>query len=96
MALRIEHQNPPQEIFRSIAESAAHLYDNDNGGEDLVNELCREAGLASVSGFFWALSLCAIAVPNSAPFGLLQEYMEILGHDLRQRLQGEKGSAEKS
>ncbi|GFZ10501.1 ubiquitin-like superfamily protein [Actinidia rufa] len=71
VALRIEHQNPPQEIFRSIAESAAHLYDNGNAGEDLVNELCCEAGLAS-------------------------EYMEILGHDLRQRLQGEKGSAEKS
>ncbi|XP_057469973.1 LOW QUALITY PROTEIN: ubiquitin-like domain-containing protein CIP73 [Actinidia eriantha] len=71
VALRIEHQNPPQEIFRSIAESAAHLYDNGNAGEDLVNELCREAGLAS-------------------------EYMEILGHDLRQRLEGEKGSPEKS
>ncbi|GFS31908.1 ubiquitin-like superfamily protein [Actinidia rufa] len=113
VALCIEHQNPPQEIFRSIAESAAHLYDSGNGGEDLVNELCREAGLARVSSFC-ALSLCmllfqflklhcsvllclcSIAVPNSAPIGLLQEYMEILGHDLRQRLQGEKGSAEKS
>ncbi|PSS31208.1 Large proline-rich protein [Actinidia chinensis var. chinensis] len=71
VALCIENQNPPQEIFRSIAESAAHLYDSGNGGEDLVNELCREAGLA-------------------------REYMEILGHDLRQRLKGEKGSAEKS
>lgn len=48
MVQRIEHQNPPGEIFRSIAESAAHLYDN-TSGDDLVNELCSDEGLASVS-----------------------------------------------
>ncbi|KAG5542816.1 hypothetical protein RHGRI_015799 [Rhododendron griersonianum] len=67
---RIEHQNPPGEIFRSMAESAANLFDND-GGDDLVNELCCDEGLAS-------------------------EFMEVLGHDLRQRLKNEKGSGEKS
>lgn len=48
MVQRIEHQNPPGEIFRSIAESAAHLYDN-TSEDDLVNELCSDEGLASVS-----------------------------------------------
>lgn len=67
---RIEHQNPPGEIFHSMAESAANLFDND-GGDDLVNELCCDEGLAS-------------------------EFMEVLGHDLRQRLKNEKGSGEKS
>ncbi|KAF7140315.1 hypothetical protein RHSIM_Rhsim06G0009500 [Rhododendron simsii] len=67
---RIEHQNPPGEIFRSMAESAANLFDN-NSGDDLVNELCCDEGLAS-------------------------EFMEVLGHDLRQRLKNEKGSGERS
>ncbi|XP_058220598.1 ubiquitin-like domain-containing protein CIP73 [Rhododendron vialii] len=67
---RIEHQNPPGEIFRSMAESAANLFDN-GSGDDLVNELCCDEGLAS-------------------------EFMEVLGHDLRQRLNNEKGSGEKS
>ncbi|KAG5542817.1 hypothetical protein RHGRI_015799 [Rhododendron griersonianum] len=74
---RIEHQNPPGEIFRSMAESAANLFDND-GGDDLVNELCCDEGLAS------------------PVLGHLQEFMEVLGHDLRQRLKNEKGSGEKS
>lgn len=67
---RIEHQNPPGEIFRSIAESAAHLYDN-TSGDDLVNELCSDEGLAS-------------------------EFMEVLGNDLRRRLENEKETAKKS
>ncbi|KAF5955937.1 hypothetical protein HYC85_008793 [Camellia sinensis] len=70
MVQRIEHQTPPEEIFRTIAESAAQVYDSGSDGEDLVNELCREEGLAS-------------------------EFMEVLRHDLRQRLQGGDGSAEK-
>ncbi|THG05614.1 hypothetical protein TEA_000799 [Camellia sinensis var. sinensis] len=48
MVQRIEHQTPPEEIFRTIAESAAQVYDSGSDGEDLVNELCREEGLASV------------------------------------------------
>ncbi|KAI8561197.1 hypothetical protein RHMOL_Rhmol04G0319500 [Rhododendron molle] len=44
---RIEHPNPPGEIFRSMAESAANLFDNDSG-DDLVNELCCDEGLASM------------------------------------------------
>ncbi|CAL5332061.1 unnamed protein product [Camellia sinensis] len=47
MVQRIEHQTPPEEIFRTIAESAAQVYDSGSDGEDLVNELCREEGLAS-------------------------------------------------
>ena len=66
MALSIEHQNPPQEIFRSIAESAAHLYDSGNGGEDLVNELCREAGLARVSSFCAVSLYATVSVPKIA------------------------------
>ncbi|XP_052200809.1 ubiquitin-like domain-containing protein CIP73 isoform X2 [Diospyros lotus] len=44
---RIEHQVPPEDIFRSIVESATHLYDDRSDGDDLVNQLCSEEGLAS-------------------------------------------------
>ncbi|GMP81808.1 hypothetical protein CsSME_00036395 [Camellia sinensis var. sinensis] len=40
---RIEHQNQPREIFRSIVVSAAHA----SGAEDLVDELCSDEGLTS-------------------------------------------------
>ncbi|KAI8004074.1 hypothetical protein LOK49_LG08G00121 [Camellia lanceoleosa] len=52
---RIEHRNQPREIFRSIVESAAHA----SGAEDLVDELCSDEGLTSVS----ILSCCAISLP---------------------------------
>ncbi|XAR61575.1 hypothetical protein NMG60_11016032 [Bertholletia excelsa] len=39
---RIEIQNPPEEVFRSIVESAADICDSGGGSEDLVNELCGE------------------------------------------------------
>ncbi|XP_028082078.1 uncharacterized protein LOC114283467 [Camellia sinensis] len=58
MVQRIEHQTPPEEIFRTIAESAAQVYDSGSDGEDLVNELCREEGLASV-----IILSCAISLP---------------------------------
>lgn len=58
MVQRIEHQNPPGEIFRSMAESAANLFDND-GGDDLVNELCCDEGLASVSNLSCDAFICA-------------------------------------
>jgi len=45
---RIEIQNPPEEVFRSIVESAADICDSGGGSEDLVNELCGE-DLARVS-----------------------------------------------
>uniref|UniRef100_A0A5B6ZTG7 Ubiquitin-like domain-containing protein n=1 Tax=Davidia involucrata TaxID=16924 RepID=A0A5B6ZTG7_DAVIN len=47
VAQRIQHENPPREIFRSMVESAVCLYDNGSGVEDIVDELCCEEGLAS-------------------------------------------------
>ena len=49
MVERIEHQDPPAEIFRSAVESAVHLYNNAIDEEGLVDILCSEEGLASVS-----------------------------------------------
>ncbi|KAA8528801.1 hypothetical protein F0562_036156 [Nyssa sinensis] len=57
VAQRIQHQNPAGEIFRSIVGSAVHMHDNGSGAEDLVDELCHEEGLASVS-----ILSCAIYV----------------------------------
>ncbi|KAK3001189.1 hypothetical protein RJ639_021894 [Escallonia herrerae] len=46
VAQRIEHQDPPEEVFRSVVESAINLY-NGSDAEGLVDELCTEEGLAS-------------------------------------------------
>ncbi|KAK2995123.1 hypothetical protein RJ640_020763 [Escallonia rubra] len=46
VAQRIEHQDPPEEVFRSVVESAVNLYDGSDA-EGLVDELCTEEGLAS-------------------------------------------------
>lgn len=45
-ARRIEDRGPPEEIFRSVIESAADLHNN-NSGEGLVDVLCAEDGLAT-------------------------------------------------
>lgn len=48
MVQGIEHENPPEEVLRSVAESVLSSNDYGSGAEDLVNELCAEDGLASV------------------------------------------------
>ncbi|XP_074373008.1 uncharacterized protein LOC141713472 isoform X2 [Apium graveolens] len=43
----LEHENPPVEVLRSVAESVLSSNDYGSGAEGLVNELCAEDGLAS-------------------------------------------------
>ncbi|CAK9187918.1 unnamed protein product [Ilex paraguariensis] len=45
-AQRIEHHNPPGDIFRSVVESVVQSYHNGSGVEGVVDELCTEEGLA--------------------------------------------------
>ncbi|KAA8537443.1 hypothetical protein F0562_026870 [Nyssa sinensis] len=60
VAQRIQHQDSPGEIFRSMVESAVSVYDNGSGEEELVDELCCEEGLVSVSILYCELCyLCA-------------------------------------
>ncbi|KAL3505459.1 hypothetical protein ACH5RR_035300 [Cinchona calisaya] len=47
VARGIELSSPPEEIFRSVVENAARLYDGDNGQGNVVNEICSEEGLAN-------------------------------------------------
>lgn len=57
-----------------MAESAAHLFDDD-GGDDLVNELCCDEGLASVS----VLSCDAIIYVNfTVKTSVHESYIEYL------------------
>lgn len=51
VAQRIEHHSPPEEIFRSVVENAAHLHRNGGRDENLVNGVCSTEGLANVSIF---------------------------------------------
>ncbi|XP_017247460.1 ubiquitin-like domain-containing protein CIP73 isoform X2 [Daucus carota subsp. sativus] len=67
----LEHENPPEEVLRSVAESVLSSSDYGSGAEGLVNELCAEDGLAS-------------------------EFMEMLLHDLSQRVQNETDSTAES
>lgn len=43
---RIEHLDPPEELFRAIVQNAGQLHCNGSGPEDLVNELCSDEDLA--------------------------------------------------
>ncbi|KAK4854145.1 hypothetical protein QYF36_019615 [Acer negundo] len=45
VAQRIEHFDPPEEVFRAIVESAGRLQGNGISAEDLVNELCSDESL---------------------------------------------------
>ncbi|KAL3514839.1 hypothetical protein ACH5RR_027556 [Cinchona calisaya] len=47
VAREIEERSPPEEIFRSIVESAVHLSEGDDVHGNVVNELCSEEGLAN-------------------------------------------------
>nr|GMD10913.1 large proline-rich protein BAG6 isoform X1 [Ipomoea batatas] len=47
VAQRIEHHSPPEEIFRSVVENAAHLHCNGGRDENLVNGVCSTEGLAN-------------------------------------------------
>lgn len=49
MAQGIENLNPPQNVFRSVAENAVQLSGSEGGFEGLVDELCSDEGLANVS-----------------------------------------------
>lgn len=44
----------------------------------------------------YSSAVCFIEIFNSALFGHLQEFMEVLGNDLRRRLENEKETAKKS
>lgn len=46
---RIEHLDPPGEVFRAIVQNAGQLHCNGSGREDLVSELCSDEDLADVS-----------------------------------------------
>ncbi|XP_019190057.1 PREDICTED: uncharacterized protein LOC109184507 isoform X2 [Ipomoea nil] len=47
VAQRIERHSPPEDIFRSIVQNAAHLHRNGGSDENLVNGLCSTEGLAN-------------------------------------------------
>lgn len=49
VAESIERQIPPQDIFRSVAENAVQLYANGTGPEGLLDVLCSDEHLATVS-----------------------------------------------
>lgn len=49
VAQRIEHLNPPGDVFRSVAENAVQLSGSGSDSRDLVDELCSEEDLANVS-----------------------------------------------
>ncbi|KAK7283777.1 hypothetical protein RIF29_13523 [Crotalaria pallida] len=44
---RIEHLSPPSDVFRAVAENAAHVSGNGNVPNDLLEELCSNESLAS-------------------------------------------------
>ncbi|KAH9693680.1 ubiquitin-like domain-containing protein [Citrus sinensis] len=46
---RIEHLDPPGEVFRAVVQNAGQLHCNGSGREDLVSELCSDEDLAEVS-----------------------------------------------
>ncbi|ESR48547.1 hypothetical protein CICLE_v10000172mg [Citrus x clementina] len=43
---RIEHLDPPGEVFRAVVQNAGQLHCNGSGREDLVSELCSDEDLA--------------------------------------------------
>ncbi|KAF3957076.1 hypothetical protein CMV_017871 [Castanea mollissima] len=47
VAQGIENLNPPQNVFRSVAENAVQLSGSEGGFEGLVDELCSDEGLAN-------------------------------------------------
>ncbi|KAJ4967609.1 hypothetical protein NE237_019458 [Protea cynaroides] len=47
IAWRIEHGEPPTNVFHSVVENAVQVYSNGNGCEDLVEELCSNSDLAN-------------------------------------------------
>ncbi|XP_059459775.1 ubiquitin-like domain-containing protein CIP73 isoform X2 [Corylus avellana] len=47
VAQRIEHLNPPGDVFRSVAENAVQLSGSGSDSRDLVDELCSEEDLAN-------------------------------------------------
>ncbi|GMY28139.1 large proline-rich protein bag6-B-like isoform X1 [Fagus crenata] len=47
VAQRIEHLNPPENVFRSVVENAVQLSGSESGSEDLVDELCSDEGLTN-------------------------------------------------
>ncbi|KAF8377745.1 hypothetical protein HHK36_031130 [Tetracentron sinense] len=46
-AQRIEHRDPPRDIFRTMVEIATRLYGHGINSEDLVEELCSNEDLAN-------------------------------------------------
>ncbi|CAA2965725.1 Hypothetical predicted protein [Olea europaea subsp. europaea] len=88
---RIENQNSAGEIFHSMVESALHQYGR--GSADLVTELCSEGRLSHVR--IMSFTICAVkGYLHSCVFlfGDLQEFMQMLSHDISQRLKDEAGS----
>ncbi|KAF7829504.1 ubiquitin-like domain-containing protein CIP73 isoform X1 [Senna tora] len=49
VAERIEHLSPPADVFRAVVENAIQLYGSGNSSDSLLDELCSDEGLASVS-----------------------------------------------
>ncbi|KAL8514918.1 hypothetical protein ACS0TY_013842 [Phlomoides rotata] len=43
---RLVNQGSSEEIFRSLADRAVNLYSGSNAGENIINEVCSEEGLA--------------------------------------------------
>lgn len=95
VAQRIEHNNLPGDIFRGVVESAARMHHNGSSYGSLVNDLCSTEGLANVSILDKILYLFLITV-NLITVLNWQEFMEVLHHDISQRLQDETGFTRKS
>lgn len=49
MAERIGRLSPQDDVFRSVVENAIQLSGSGNSSDALLEELCRDEGLASVS-----------------------------------------------
>lgn len=48
---RLVNQGSSEEIFRSLADTAVNLYGDSSSGENVINEVCSEEGLAQVLFF---------------------------------------------
>lgn len=49
MAEGIEHLNSPEDAFRALVENSLSLSGGESGFQEIVDELCGDEGLASVS-----------------------------------------------
>lgn len=49
VAERIDNLSPPTDVFRAVAENAVQLSGSESASNDLLDELCSNENLASVS-----------------------------------------------